>query len=63
WINWTATGFFLLLVLFKSSSDFSEEISEGKYPGYKDYQQRVPRFVPFTKFSSKSTEEREKVAS
>ncbi|MEL6252328.1 MAG: DUF1295 domain-containing protein [Bacteroidota bacterium] len=63
WINWTATGFFLLLVLFKSSSDFSEEISAEKYPEYKGYQQRVPRFVPFTKFSSKSTEEREKVAS
>jgi len=34
------------LVLFQGSSDFSEEISSGKYPGYKDYQKKVSRFIP-----------------
>ena len=50
WVNWTAAGMILLFILFKSSSDFSEEISAGKYPEYKDYQQKVPRFIPFLKF-------------
>jgi steroid 5-alpha reductase family enzyme len=52
WINWSIAGALLLLILFKSSSDFSEEISAEKYPEYKDYQNKVPRFVPFTKFGS-----------
>lgn len=50
WINWSATGALLLIVLFKSSSDFSEKLSAEKYPEYQRYQQTVPRFVPFTKF-------------
>ena len=39
----------LLIILFKGSSDFSEEISANKYPEYKDYQRSVPRFIPFLK--------------
>lgn len=50
WINWTIGGCVLLLILFKGSSDFSEELSANKYSGYKDYQKRVPRFIPFLKF-------------
>lgn len=50
WINWTIAGCLLLVVLFKGSSDFSEKISAEKYPEYKDYQKKVPRFVPFTKW-------------
>lgn len=50
WINWTIAGCILLIILFKGSSDFSEEISSEKYPDYKDYQRNVPRFIPFTKF-------------
>lgn len=50
WINWSLPGCALLIVLFKGSSDFSEAISAEKYPAYKDYQKRVPRFIPFTKF-------------
>lgn len=50
WINWSMPGCLLLLILFKGSSDFSEEISAKKYPEYKAYQKRVPRFIPFTKF-------------
>lgn len=50
WVNWTIGGCVLLLILFKGSSDFSEELSAGKYPAYKDYQKRVPRFIPGFKF-------------
>lgn len=50
WINWSLPGCTLLIVLFKGSSDFSEAISAEKYPDYKNYQKRVPRFIPFTKF-------------
>jgi len=47
WINWSIAGCLLLLVLFQGSSDFSEEISAGKYPEYKDYQKKVSRFLPW----------------
>lgn len=50
WINWSIAGCLLLIILFKGSSDFSENISAEKYPEYKDYQRQVPRFIPFTKF-------------
>ncbi len=50
WINWTLAGCVLLIILFKGSSDFSEEISSEKYSDYKEYQRKVPRFIPFTKF-------------
>ena len=46
WLNWSLTGGILLVLLFLGSSDFSEKISAGKYPGYAEYQKRVPRFVP-----------------
>jgi steroid 5-alpha reductase family enzyme len=47
WFNWSIAGCLLLIVLFMGSSSFSEEISAGKYPEYKNYQQRVPRFFPW----------------
>lgn len=47
WINWSIPGCLLLLILFKGSSDFSEEISAKKYPKYKEYQAKTPRFIPF----------------
>ena len=50
WINWSIAGCLLLVILFKGSSDFSEALSADKYPEYKDYQRKVPRFIPFTKF-------------
>jgi steroid 5-alpha reductase family enzyme len=50
WINWTIGGCVLLVILFKGSSDFSEELSANKYPAYKDYQKAVPRFIPGLKF-------------
>jgi steroid 5-alpha reductase family enzyme len=46
WLNWTMAGAVLLIILFKGSSDFSEEISAKKYPAYRDYQKRVARFIP-----------------
>lgn len=49
WVNWSLTGAILLILLFLGSSDFSEKISAEKYPTYKDYQKRVPRFLPFLK--------------
>jgi len=50
WVNWTLGGFILLVLLFKGSSDFSERISASKYPKYKEYIARVPRFIPGLRF-------------
>ncbi|MFZ4544057.1 MAG: DUF1295 domain-containing protein, partial [Saprospiraceae bacterium] len=34
WLNWSAAGCILLLLLFQGSADFSEKISASKYPTY-----------------------------
>jgi steroid 5-alpha reductase family enzyme len=47
WINWSIAGCLLLVVLFQGSSEFSEEISSGKYPEYATYQKKVSRFFPW----------------
>lgn len=47
WLNWSIMGCVLLVALFRGSSNFSEETSAGKYPDYVNYQNRVPRFLPF----------------
>ena len=46
WINWSIAGCLLLLVLFKGSSDFSEQISATKYPDYENYKHTTGRFIP-----------------
>lgn len=46
WLNWSIAGCVLLMLLFQGSADFSEKISAGKYPKYKEYQKRVGRFFP-----------------
>jgi steroid 5-alpha reductase family enzyme len=46
WFNWSIGGAILLLLLFRGSADFSEEISASKYPKYLEYQENVPRFIP-----------------
>ncbi|NPA35517.1 MAG: DUF1295 domain-containing protein [Chlorobi bacterium] len=49
WINWSIAGALLLVILFKSSSDLSEEISSKKYPLYQKYIKEVGRFLPLKK--------------
>lgn len=44
--HWTGLGFLLLIALFQGSINLTEEISGGKYPGYREYQATVPRVVP-----------------
>jgi steroid 5-alpha reductase family enzyme len=48
WLNWSISGCILLLILFRGSSRFSEEISASKYPEYLHYQKTVPKFVPLS---------------
>lgn len=57
WLNWTATGPILLILLFLGSSELTERISSGKYPAYVDYKKRVPKFIPcFFRFRKNETE-------
>lgn len=44
--NWTVVGAISYLILFQSSTIFTESVSAGKYPEYKEYQAQVPMFVP-----------------
>lgn len=46
WFNWTMAGCLLLIILFQGSADFSEGISESKYPEYKTYKKKTGRFIP-----------------
>jgi len=46
WVNWSLAGPVLLILLFAGSSEFTERISLEKYPGYKNYKQQVPKFIP-----------------
>jgi len=45
-VNVSIIGVMLLMLLFQSSADFSEEISAKKYPAYKEYQRTTPKFFP-----------------
>jgi steroid 5-alpha reductase family enzyme len=44
--NWTGIGAMAYHLLFQSSTWFTELISSGKYPEYKEYRQRVGKFLP-----------------
>ena len=46
WLNWTAIGVLLLILIFQGSSVLTENISCNKYPEYVTYQKAVPRFIP-----------------
>jgi steroid 5-alpha reductase family enzyme len=46
WLNWSAIGALLLVLLFQGSTDLTERLTAAKYPAYADYQRRVPRFLP-----------------
>ncbi len=48
--NWTLFGSMFLIILFIGSSMFSEGISLKKYPKYKDYINKVSKYVPFRKY-------------
>jgi len=45
-LNFSASGAFLLVLLFIGSSEFTEKISSSKYPAYNEYRKSVPRFLP-----------------
>lgn len=46
WFNWSICGSVLLIMLFQGSANFSEGITAEKYSRYKEYQKRVPKFIP-----------------
>ncbi|KAJ9221872.1 hypothetical protein DTO027B5_4625 [Paecilomyces variotii] len=46
YVNWSGAGALSYLLLFQGSTNLTEEISANKYPEYKDYQDRVGRFIP-----------------
>jgi steroid 5-alpha reductase family enzyme len=49
--NWTLIGSMFLILLFIGSSNFSEGISLKKYPAYKEYINKVPKYAPLRKYS------------
>ncbi|KIV78660.1 hypothetical protein PV11_06288 [Exophiala sideris] len=46
WYNWTGIGALSYLILFQSSTWLTELLSSRKYPEYKEYQQKVGKFLP-----------------
>ncbi|CAK7218656.1 hypothetical protein SBRCBS47491_003580 [Sporothrix bragantina] len=44
--SWAVIGALVLVLLFQGSTDLTERITSGKYPGYKEYQRQVSMFVP-----------------
>lgn len=44
--NWTLMGAMGYIALFQGSTWFTESITASKYPGYKEYQGRVAKFIP-----------------
>ncbi|KAG0640430.1 hypothetical protein HOY80DRAFT_958720 [Tuber brumale] len=44
--NWTGLGAVAYIALFQASVRLTEEITAGKYKGYKEYQKMVNKFVP-----------------
>ena len=46
WWNWTVVGAIAYLGVFAGSTPITEWISQGKYPEYKIYKERVGRFLP-----------------
>ncbi|MCY4400656.1 MAG: DUF1295 domain-containing protein [Gemmatimonadetes bacterium] len=46
WLHWTGLGCIGLTLLLIPSLRMTEEISAGKYPGYRDYQATTPALIP-----------------
>lgn len=44
--NWAGVGAGALVLLFQGSTMLTEAITAGKYPGYRDYQRAVGKFLP-----------------
>lgn len=44
--NWSVVGAVSYLILFQASTWFTELITAKKYPDYREYQQRVGKFLP-----------------
>ena len=44
--NWTLVGAISYIFLFQGSTWLTELITASKYPEYKEYQQRVAKFIP-----------------
>ena len=44
--NWSGVGAIAYLILFQSSTWFTELVTAGKYPQYAEYQKKVGMFVP-----------------
>jgi steroid 5-alpha reductase family enzyme len=47
WLDWTWLGAIVLTALFQGSTNFTEELSLRKYPGYAAYQKTTSRLVPW----------------
>ncbi len=47
WLHWTVIGTVLLTALFQGSIWFTEYITAGKYPLYREYQRTVSKFIPW----------------
>ncbi len=45
-VNWSGIGALGYLALFQASTWFTELVSRGKYPEYKEYQAKVGKFLP-----------------
>ena len=54
--NWSIIGPLLIVLLFMGSSTLGEKISKSKYPKYRDYQQKVFKYLPFRKYEPKEEE-------
>lgn len=48
--NWSIWGAVMLILLFMGSSTLGEMISSSKYPHYKEYKQKVCRYLPLKKY-------------
>lgn len=46
YINWTVVGAAAYLCLFQASTWLTELITANKYPEYKEYQNRIGKFLP-----------------
>ena len=57
--NCSMVGAVLLVLLFQGSGDMTEQITITKYPGYVQYQERVPRYLPRLFPGSKPTDKKE----